>query len=150
MSDHAYETPVDPDEERKARLEAIAEAGGPLGIWYRQRLDREKLLGDLETKGANAFLFAGFDAYLKAQEDRDMMSRLDIVLSDRGESSRVLNEIVERRAFEALKVFYGENFGDSDEFQDAFFNFRMEAGIDFMRDGLTLACYEQRLFEVSS
>lgn len=130
------------------RLEQIADSGGPLGIWFRQTREDMSVLGDLETRGRYAFLFAGFRAYLEASDDPVAMQGLDAVLQDRPKASRLLGDIVSPPAFAALAAFYDQNFGDHTEYPEAYLNFHgVEIDTMKLKPVLSLVCFDQRVFD---
>jgi hypothetical protein len=141
-----HEKPEDP---YKARLEAMATSGSPIGEWYKGCLDAEALLGDRATKAANAFVIAGFKAFIDLCDNPETLKRFDALIDDIQKASGFLEFHIINPAYEAFSQFYADNFGDPKEFEVAFFSFHGEVGTFEIRSMLTQTCYEQRLFEIS-
>ncbi len=143
------------DNPYESHLKSMAAAGSPIGEWYQLCLEHEGLLGDLATKGANAFIFGGFHAYIDLCQDEERASAFDALLANPRYPiyPHVLSEFLDRHivrpAYEAFERFYAQHFGDPEEFRDAYINFTGETGLIEIRSALNSACIEQRRFELS-
>ena len=141
--------PEEINSQPKTRLGILAKGESPIGKAYKFCLDRNRLLGDLATGAVTCYFMTGFNAFLDATDNPELIARLDIVIDSPSKSSDILDELVVRSAFEELKEFYRVNFGDPSEFPDAFMNFLQEISIHDITSNLKKVCYEHRRLDLS-
>jgi len=132
----------------------MAKAGSPMGKWYESCLNDEDILGDLATKGTNAFIFGGFRAYIDLCNDEERIRSLDALFTNPRYSAhphlvtKLLDRHITPPAYEALEQFYAQHFGNPEEFKDAYMHFTREISLIEIRSMLTQVCYDQRRFEL--
>ena len=104
----------------------------------------------MNTRAQNAFIVAGFCAYLRLCDDAARVKELDLVIDNPPVATRVLERAIILPAYQGLGKFYACNFGDPQEFKLAYTNYGEEIGVyDSLRPSLVTCCYMQRHFEIA-